>query len=141
MWHMLNISPTKFRAPESDSGETKEAWKVRLLGAAGYPTDHASVSSYNVLEVLMPGWRVENYGKLLRESRRRNSGKNAQKYLRIYTDRVSTRIPRYAPYNSAIDQAWLDEKKQNPESATLLADWNSYPEPEGCTFDLDIPDA
>ncbi|KAJ7923855.1 hypothetical protein B0H13DRAFT_1979158 [Mycena leptocephala] len=121
--------------------QSDEAWKVRLLGAAGYPTDHASVSSYNVLEVLIPGWRVENYGKLLRESRRRNRGKHVQKYLRIYTDRVSTRIPRYAPYNSAIDQAWLEEKKKNPENATLLADWNSYPEPEGCTFDHDIPDA
>jgi hypothetical protein len=142
--------------PESDSGESKEAWKVRLLGAPGYPTDHTSVSSYDVLEVLIPGWRVENvsralrfhsyltilkYGKFLRESRRRNSGKHAQKYLRIYTDRVSTRIPRYAPYNSAIDQAWLEEKKKNPENASLLADWSSYPEPEGCTFDHDIPDA
>ncbi|KAJ7861190.1 hypothetical protein B0H13DRAFT_2073046 [Mycena leptocephala] len=119
--------------PETDSGESKEAWKVRLLGAAGYPTDHASV--------LIPEWRVENYGKVLRESRRRNSGKHAQKYLRLYTDRVSTRIPRYAPYNSAIDQAWLEEKRKNPDNATLLADWNSYPEPDGCTFDLDIPDA
>ncbi|KAJ7933699.1 hypothetical protein B0H13DRAFT_1952945 [Mycena leptocephala] len=127
--------------PESDSGEPKEAWKVRLLGTTGYPTDHTSVSCYNVLEVLIPGWRIENYGKLLRESRRRNSGQRAQKYLRIYTDRVSTRIPRYAPYNSAIDQAWLEEKKKNLENATLLADWNSYPEPEGCTFDHDIPDA
>ncbi|KAJ6543075.1 hypothetical protein B0H19DRAFT_313837 [Mycena capillaripes] len=142
--------------PESDSGESKEAWKVRILGAAGYPTDHASVSSYNILEVLIQGWRIENvslafwfpfclmifkYGKLLHESRRRNSGKRAQKYLRIYTDRVSTRIPRYAPYNSGINQAWLEEMKKNPENATLLADWNSYPEPEGCTFDLDIPDA
>ncbi|KAJ7927672.1 hypothetical protein B0H13DRAFT_1970136 [Mycena leptocephala] len=104
--------------PETDSGESKEAWKV-----------------------LTPGWRVENYGKLLREPRRRNSGKHAQKYLRLYTDRVSTRIPRYAPYNSAIDQAWLEEKKKNPDNATLLADWNSYPEPDGCTFNLDIPDA
>ncbi|KAJ7105222.1 hypothetical protein C8R44DRAFT_886718 [Mycena epipterygia] len=127
--------------PDSDSGESKEAWKVRLLDNAGYPTDHTSVSCYNVLEVLIPGWRVENYGKLLRELRRRNSGKRAQKYLCIYTDRVSTRIPRYAPYNSAIDQAWLEEKKTNPENATLLADWNSYPEPDRCTFDLDIPDA
>lgn len=142
--------------PESDSGESKEAWKVRLLGAAGYPTDHASVSRHKILEVLIPGWRAENvslallfrsyltilkYGKLLRESRRRNNGKYAQKYLRIYSDRVSTRIPRYAPYNSAIDQAWLEEPKKNPENATLLADWNSYPEPDGCTFDLDIPDA
>ncbi|KAJ7893195.1 hypothetical protein B0H13DRAFT_2339786 [Mycena leptocephala] len=127
--------------PESDSGESKEAWKVRLLGAAGCPTDHTSVSSYNVLEVLIPGWRVENYGKLLRVSGHRNSGKHAQKYLRIYTDRVSTRIPRYAPYNCAIDQAWLEEMKKNPENATLLADWNSSPEPEGCTFDHDIPDA
>ncbi|KAJ6585873.1 hypothetical protein B0H19DRAFT_1228107 [Mycena capillaripes] len=127
--------------PESDSGELKEAWKVRILGAAGYPTDHASVSSYDILEVLVQGWRIENYGKLLHESRRRNSGKRAQKYLRIYTDRVSTRIPRYAPYNSGINQAWLEEMKKNPENATLLADWNSYPEPEGCTFDLDIPDA
>jgi hypothetical protein len=81
------------------------------------------------------------YGKFLRESRRRNSGKHAQKYLRIYTDSVSTRIPRYAPCNSAIDQAWLEEKKKNQENASLLADWNSYPEPEGCTFDHDIPDA
>ncbi|KAJ7189944.1 hypothetical protein GGX14DRAFT_607431 [Mycena pura] len=127
--------------PESDSGESKEAWKVRLLGAAGYKTDHASVSGYDILEVLLPGWRVENYGNLLFESRRRNSGKNVQKYLRIYTDRVSPRIPRYAPYNSAINQAWLEEMKKNPENATLLADWNSYPEPEGCTFDHNIPDA
>jgi hypothetical protein len=141
--------------PKSDSGESKEVWEVRLLGAAGYPTDHASVSCYNILEVLIPGWRIENvslalrfrsyltilkYGKLLRESRRRNNGKHAQKYLRIYTDRVSTRIPCYAPYNSAIDQAWLEDKK-NLENATLLADWNSYLEPEGCTFDHDVPDA
>jgi hypothetical protein len=35
----------------------------------------------------------------------------------------------------------LEEEEKNPESATLLADWNSYPEPEGCTFDHDIPDA
>ncbi|KAJ7934571.1 hypothetical protein B0H13DRAFT_2305668 [Mycena leptocephala] len=102
------VQSDEVSGPETHSGESKEAWKVRLLGAAGYPTDHASVSSYDVLEVLIPGWRVENYGKLLRESRLRNSGKHAQKYLRLYTDRVSTRIPRYAPYNSAIDQAWLE---------------------------------
>ncbi|KAJ7913787.1 hypothetical protein B0H13DRAFT_2325922 [Mycena leptocephala] len=79
--------------PESDSGESKEAWKVRLLGAAGYPTDHASVLCYNILEVLIPGWRVENYGKLLRESRRRNSEKHAQKYLCIYTELEEKKNP------------------------------------------------
>ncbi|KAJ7878373.1 hypothetical protein B0H14DRAFT_2567332 [Mycena olivaceomarginata] len=70
-----NISPTKFLAPN--------LIQVRLLGAAGYPTDHASVSSHDVLEVLIPGWRIENYGKLLRESRRRNSGKHVQKWVTL----------------------------------------------------------
>ncbi|KAJ7799729.1 hypothetical protein B0H13DRAFT_1932967 [Mycena leptocephala] len=58
----------------------------------------------------------ESVSKLLRESQRRNSEKRAQKYLRIYTDRVSTRIPPYAPYNSAIALVWLEEKKKNSEN-------------------------
>ncbi|KAJ7835846.1 hypothetical protein B0H14DRAFT_2590045 [Mycena olivaceomarginata] len=30
------------------------------------------------------------------------------------------------PPHKRVENAWLDEKKKNPENATLLADWNSY---------------
>jgi hypothetical protein len=52
----------------------------------------------------------------------------------VYTGRVSTRIPRYAPYNSGVKQDWLEDTKNNPDLALQITDWGNYNEPGGCEF-------
>ncbi|KAJ7321550.1 hypothetical protein DFH08DRAFT_1033455 [Mycena albidolilacea] len=116
--------------PDSDAEtpETHESWKFRLATLAKLPNDPASLKNTHILEVLVPDWRAET-----RRHQKKGKGGNPKQY-RVYAGRRSTRIPRYAPYNSGIKQDWLEDSKQNPDCALGLADCGNYDEPAGCEF-------
>ncbi|KAJ7933183.1 hypothetical protein B0H13DRAFT_2262922 [Mycena leptocephala] len=122
--------------PESDS-ETPEDWKFRLATLANLRNDPTSLKATHILEVLIPGWRDEQYTQLIHslQNRHQKKGKgNSKQYHRVYAGRLSTRIPRYAPYNSGIKQDWLEDSKKNPDLALQIMDWGNYSEPAGCEF-------
>ncbi|KAK7001203.1 hypothetical protein R3P38DRAFT_3217394 [Favolaschia claudopus] len=55
--------------PDSDSGESKDAWKVRAAVEAGLPTTPDVLAKFEVFEILEPSWRsVWNY-HLVRDAR------------------------------------------------------------------------
>ncbi|KAJ7868987.1 hypothetical protein B0H14DRAFT_2728542, partial [Mycena olivaceomarginata] len=119
--------------PESDS-ETPEDWKFRLATLANLRNDPTSLKATQILEVLVPGWRDEQYTEFVHslQNRYEKRGKgNSKQYHRVYTGRVSTRIPRYAPYNSGVKQDWLEDTKNNPDLALQITDWGNYNEPGG----------
>ncbi|KAJ7347172.1 hypothetical protein DFH08DRAFT_1001832 [Mycena albidolilacea] len=126
--------------PDSDAEthETHESWKFRLATLAKLPADPASLKNTHILEVLVPDWRAETYTEFIHSLQRRHQkkgkGGNPKQYHRVYAGRRSTRIPRYAPYNSGIKQDWLEDSKQNPDRALEVADWGNYDEPTGCEF-------
>ncbi|KAJ7882753.1 hypothetical protein B0H14DRAFT_2702796 [Mycena olivaceomarginata] len=95
-----------------------EDWKFRLATLANLRNDPTSLKATQILEVLVPGWRDEQYTEF-----KRGKG-NSKQYHRVYAGRVSTRIPRYAPYNSG----------NNPDLALQITDWGNYDEPGGCEF-------
>ncbi|KAJ7870086.1 hypothetical protein B0H14DRAFT_2726512 [Mycena olivaceomarginata] len=119
--------------PESDS-ETPEDWKFRLATLANLRNDPTSLKATHILEVLIPGWRDEQYTQFIHslQNRHQKKGKgNSKQYHRVYVGRLSTRIPRYAPYDSGIKQDWLEDSKKNPDLALQIADWGNYSEPTG----------
>ncbi|KAJ7884812.1 hypothetical protein B0H14DRAFT_3128328 [Mycena olivaceomarginata] len=122
--------------PESDS-ETPEDWKFRLATLANFRNDPTSLKATHILEVLVPGWRDEQYTEFVHslQNRYEKRGKgNSKQYHRVYAGRVSTRIPRYAPHNSGVKQDWLEDTKNNPDLALQITGWGNYNEPAGCEF-------
>jgi hypothetical protein len=51
------------------------------------------------------------------------------KYNRVYTDRVSTQIPAYEPFNFGFLQEWVKQQATDSEMRRILKDWGKYPEP------------
>lgn len=45
--------------PEDKSGESKEAWKVRLAAAGNLPLDPNAQQKLQLLEILVPSWRSD----------------------------------------------------------------------------------
>ncbi|KAF8172181.1 hypothetical protein K438DRAFT_1981626 [Mycena galopus ATCC 62051] len=126
--------------PDSDADihETHENWKFRLAMLAKLPAGPASLKNTHMLEVLVPAGRAETYTEFVHSLQRRHQkkgkGGNPKQYHRVYAGRCSTRIPRYAPYNSGINQDWLEDSKHDPDRALQVTDWGNYDEPAGCKF-------
>ncbi|KAJ7713025.1 hypothetical protein B0H14DRAFT_3017358, partial [Mycena olivaceomarginata] len=97
--------------PESDS-ETLEDWKFHLATLANLRNDPTSLKATHILEVLVPGWRDEQYTEF-----KRGKG-NSKQYNRV----------------SGIKQDWLEDTKNNPDLALQITDWSNYNEPAGCEF-------
>ncbi|KAK7035080.1 hypothetical protein R3P38DRAFT_2912677 [Favolaschia claudopus] len=59
--------------PDSDveRPETREDWVFRLATLAELPTDPSSLKTYQILEVLVPGWRDEAYSEFVHALERR----------------------------------------------------------------------
>ncbi|KAJ7859600.1 hypothetical protein B0H14DRAFT_2746191 [Mycena olivaceomarginata] len=116
--------------PDSDAEtpETHENWKFRMATIAKLPKDPASLKNTHFLEVLVSEWRAEAYTDF------NGKGGSAQQYHRVCAGRRSTRIPRYAPYNSGIKQDWFEDVKKNPDLALQVEDWGRYEMPDGCEF-------
>ncbi|KAJ7301427.1 hypothetical protein DFH08DRAFT_827551 [Mycena albidolilacea] len=92
--------------PESES-ETPEDWKFRLATLANLRNDPTSLKATQILEFLVPGWRDEQYTEFVHslQNRYEKRGKgDSKQYHCVYAGRVSTRIPRYALYNSGVKQ-------------------------------------
>ncbi|KAJ6484591.1 hypothetical protein C8R45DRAFT_1098750 [Mycena sanguinolenta] len=120
---------------EEGSGETKEAWKVRLAGAAKLPVDATSQKKLKILEILVPSWRSEPYSTIIHDLQRfRLDGLSATQelaltYHRVGMGRPSDRIPIYAPYNFGISTQWWRENHHVPANKSMLKGWMKYPEP------------
>ncbi|KAJ7744274.1 hypothetical protein DFH07DRAFT_749550 [Mycena maculata] len=129
--------------PEDDSGESKDAWRVRMAAAAGLPTAPDALKKLHFLEVLVPDWRSKAYSDLIHdiEQFRFEGSSDAQKlnlkYNRVLVGRSSDRVPKYAPYNFGISREWFNTHSKVPEYETLLRDWDKYPEPVGCGLVLE----
>ncbi|KAJ7929476.1 hypothetical protein B0H13DRAFT_2310619 [Mycena leptocephala] len=109
--------------PEDNSGESKEAWKVRLAAAANLPLHRDAQKELKILEILVPAWHSTGYSGLIRDMQRfrLNDATSDQElqYNRVSTaDRLSDRIPRFAPY----DFDWF--KWAEPDSYGLSFDRN-----------------
>ncbi|KAJ7782581.1 hypothetical protein DFH07DRAFT_764713 [Mycena maculata] len=93
--------------PEDDSGESKDAWKVRLAAKAQMPLGPDALKRVNFLEILDPVWRSDpaKYSRLVHDIQDfRVSGTTPAdelnvKYDHIALGRPSHRIPTYAPFN------------------------------------------
>ncbi|KAJ7830964.1 hypothetical protein B0H13DRAFT_2213170 [Mycena leptocephala] len=124
--------------PEDESVETKEVWKVRMAAISDMSLEPNALKKLHFLEILQPGWRSDSYSNLIHELEDLwFSGLSAQQkkkitYYRVPTNRISTRIPLFAPYNFGIKAGWLEENRTDAEKRSLLKDWGKYPEPEGC---------
>ncbi|KAJ7803084.1 hypothetical protein B0H14DRAFT_2889988 [Mycena olivaceomarginata] len=106
--------------PDSDAEtpKTHENWKFRMATIANSPKTPLLVSE----------WRAEAYTDF------NGKGGSAQQYHRVCAGWRSTRIPRYAPYNSGIKQDWFEDVKKNPDLALQVEDWGRYETPDGCEF-------
>ncbi|KAJ7247962.1 hypothetical protein C8J57DRAFT_1522527 [Mycena rebaudengoi] len=51
--------------PEDNSGESKEAWKVRLAASAKLPLGPDAQRKLELLEILVPKWRADSASKIL----------------------------------------------------------------------------
>ncbi|KAJ7255558.1 hypothetical protein C8J57DRAFT_1655040 [Mycena rebaudengoi] len=126
--------------PEEGSEESRDAWKVRLAAAANKSLDPDSLKNTEIFEVLVPGWRSAVYStNLIRameefkvDGREDTAPLRQLVYDRVCLDRVSSRIPKYAPYNFGISKQWFDANGKLPAHKTLLKDWNGWPEPADC---------
>ncbi|KAJ7835736.1 hypothetical protein B0H14DRAFT_2795389 [Mycena olivaceomarginata] len=134
-------SPTKCLAstPTPKHPKTHENWKFRMATIAKLPKDPASLKNTHFLEVLVSEWRAEAVihrlvHSLQRRYKKNGKGGSAQQYHRVCAVRRSTRIPRYAPYNSGIKQDWFEDVKKNPDLALQVEDWGRYETPDGCEF-------
>ncbi|KAJ7442079.1 hypothetical protein B0H11DRAFT_1749400, partial [Mycena galericulata] len=130
--------------PEDDSGESKDAWKVRLAAKAQMPLWPDALKRVNFHEILDPAWRSDPYSRLVHDIQDfRVSGTTPADELNVKYDRValgrpSHRIPTYAPFNFGYSVEWLNKNRKNPEIKNLLKDWGKYAEPEGCGLRLEI---
>ncbi|KAJ7232941.1 hypothetical protein C8J57DRAFT_1250297 [Mycena rebaudengoi] len=125
--------------PEEGSEESRDAWKVRLAAAANKSLDPGSLKNTEIFEVLVPGWRSAVYSNLIRameefkvDGREDTAPLRQLVYDRVCLGRVSSRIPKYAPYNFGISKQWFDANGKLPAHKTLLKDWNRWPEPADC---------
>ncbi|KAJ7815368.1 hypothetical protein B0H14DRAFT_2847868 [Mycena olivaceomarginata] len=118
--------------PDSDAEtpETHENWKFCMATIAKLPKDPTSLKNTHFLEVLY----TDFVHSLQRHYKKNGKGGSAQQYHRVCAGRRSTRIPRYAPYNSGIKQDWFEDVKKNPDLALQVEDWGRYETPDGCEF-------
>ncbi|KAK6971827.1 hypothetical protein R3P38DRAFT_3241785 [Favolaschia claudopus] len=84
--------------PDPASGESKEAWKVRMASAAGFPLDSKSLASKHFLEVIVPDWRDDFYSGFVHEFEEFaealvTTDPISLKYERVRTGRVFDRLP------------------------------------------------
>ncbi|KAK7059285.1 hypothetical protein R3P38DRAFT_2495844 [Favolaschia claudopus] len=129
--------------PEEESGETPEAWKVRLAAAADLPTAPAALKKIKLLEIAFPAWQSAPYSKLLHDfldfcrespddSATDDKSTSNTRYERVDAGRLSRRIPRIAPYNFGISSQWWNENHSTPSMKPLLKTWKKWPEPANC---------
>ncbi|KAJ6629619.1 hypothetical protein B0H10DRAFT_1986071 [Mycena sp. CBHHK59/15] len=128
--------------PEDDSGESKEAWKVRLSAAANLSLHADAQKELKILEILVPAWRSTGYSGLIRDMQLflLNDATSDQElqYHRVPTaGRVSDRIPRFAPYDFGISIQWWKENCQLPTNKKVLKDWFKWAEPDNCGLSFD----
>ncbi|KAJ7448697.1 hypothetical protein B0H11DRAFT_1642487, partial [Mycena galericulata] len=103
--------------PEDDSGESKDAWKVRLAAKAQMPLWPDALKRVNFHEILDPAWRSRS-GALVHDIQDfRVSGTTPADELNVKYDRValgrpSHRIPTYAPFNFGYSVEWPQQKPQ-----------------------------
>ncbi|KAJ7500007.1 hypothetical protein FB451DRAFT_1162407 [Mycena latifolia] len=123
--------------PEGESGETFEAWKVRMAATSEMSLESGALKTVHFLEDLIPAWRSDSvhlrFGGL--------SASQQQKitYHRVPTNRISPRISLYAPYNFGIKHGWLNSNRIDTEKRNLLTDWGKHPEPVGSGLLRRIP--
>ncbi|KAJ7689940.1 hypothetical protein B0H17DRAFT_1134654 [Mycena rosella] len=120
--------------PEDETWETKEAWKVRMAALTDMSLAPAALEKVKFLEVLLPAWHTTIYSDLIHELTRwwddaRSRNRQRTVYYRVYTDRVSHRIPLFTPYNFGFITEWLELHCADREKRNLLKDWGNYPEP------------
>ncbi|KAJ7110206.1 hypothetical protein C8R43DRAFT_998177 [Mycena crocata] len=125
--------------PEDESQETPANWKRRMARASGHGDSSASaLAQLTFVEVLDTDWRSVEFSELNLGLHNTwwgtlTSQQKAQiKLIRVRgTGRRSSRIPKFAPYNFAISQPWLDRHRLDPLYADFLSDWNNHPGPPG----------
>ncbi|KAJ7673007.1 hypothetical protein DFH06DRAFT_1467431 [Mycena polygramma] len=139
--------------PEQGSGESKEAWKVRMAVAAGKGTDPATPrNSISLKYWFLNGVHFKfvfflplklylilfQYSDLIHdiEKLRFEDEETKLVYTRVSQRRISNRIPKYAPYNFGIAREWFNEHRNKPAYRSILKDWDNYPEPENCGLRL-----
>ncbi|KAJ6529261.1 hypothetical protein B0H19DRAFT_1242834 [Mycena capillaripes] len=130
--------------PEDDSGESKEAWKVRIAAAANLSLHPDAQKELKILEILVPAWRSTGYSRLIHDMQRfcLDDALSDQelKYNRVPTDRLSDRIPRFAPYDFGISIQWWKENRYLPANKNVLKDWFKWAEPDTCGLSFDRDD-
>ncbi|KAJ7136350.1 hypothetical protein C8R43DRAFT_893931, partial [Mycena crocata] len=126
--------------PEDETREAKAAWKVRLAAEMGISLSPDVLERTQILEVLSPPWRTDIYRDIIHALQKRwynllsDKQKEAIKYNRVYTDRASSRIPIYAPYNFGFTQDWVKRNATNSEMRRMLKDWGNHSEPVDLTL-------
>ncbi|KAK7026910.1 hypothetical protein R3P38DRAFT_2436754, partial [Favolaschia claudopus] len=118
--------------PDSDAGETNEAWKVRLAAAAGLPTSPELLAKFEIFEITVPNWRSLWFSNLIHDMEAQAGLNKKLKYHRVDVGRPSDRIPRWAPYNFGISSDWWGDNGTVRANKKLLKEWMEWPEPEGC---------
>ncbi|KAJ7131016.1 hypothetical protein C8R44DRAFT_871559 [Mycena epipterygia] len=134
--------------PDDHSGESKEAWKVRLAAAGNLPLDPNAQQKLQLLEILVPSWRSDAYSDFIHELEQfRLDGDGVSpadvlnlKYDRVGVGRPSDRIPRYSPYDFGVSTQWLKENGNVPANKNILKDWGKWPEPANCGLILERDD-
>ncbi|KAJ6534241.1 hypothetical protein B0H19DRAFT_1323832 [Mycena capillaripes] len=130
--------------PEDDSGESKEAWKVRIAAAVNLSLHPDAQKELKILEILVPAWRSTGYSRLIHDMQRfcLDDALSDQelKYNRVPTDRLSDRIPRFAPYDFGISIQWWKENRYLPANKNVLKDWFKWAEPDTCGLSFDRDD-
>ncbi|KAK7034895.1 hypothetical protein R3P38DRAFT_2518795 [Favolaschia claudopus] len=118
--------------PDSDTGETNDAWKVRLAAAAGLATSPELLAKFEIFEITVPDWRSRWFSNLIHDMEAQAGLDKKLKYHRIDVGRPSDRIPRWAPYNFGISSDWWGNNGTVRANKKLLKEWMEWPEPEGC---------
>ncbi|KAJ6595972.1 hypothetical protein B0H10DRAFT_2441967 [Mycena sp. CBHHK59/15] len=117
--HNRQFLSNEVSEPEENSGQSKEAWKVRLAASGNLPLDPNAQQKLELLEILVPSWRSNAYSDLIHDLEKfRLDGDGVSpadklnlKYDRVGVGRLSNRIPRYAPYDFGISTQWWKENE------------------------------
>ncbi|KAJ7692608.1 hypothetical protein B0H17DRAFT_1133081 [Mycena rosella] len=110
---------------QDDDDTSKAVWKTWMAFKHGYDNGSSNGSNRGVvevkpfLEVMKCDWRAEEQ-------------KEDFHYVRIRdTDRQSPHIPERVLYNFGINRVWFEQYKNHPDCASLLSNWDKYPDAEG----------
>ncbi|KAJ7824485.1 hypothetical protein B0H13DRAFT_1582693, partial [Mycena leptocephala] len=99
--------------PEDESVGTKAVWKVRIAAISHMSLERDALGKLDFLEILQPGWHSDSYFDLIHELEDLWFSQQKKKitYYRVPTNRISNRIPLFAPYNFGIKAGWLEANK------------------------------